>query len=406
MRELRITNLEPLILDPGAGIANERGTLDYIPASRIRGAVFGAIQQLAPGVDAEELFGYKGCRWSPGWPANGNWEPCRPAPKCISKYKGDWVGWYSLDGQDLIPAQPEIEMNMSVGRHYGRRAHRRGALYSRSAISPNQHFVAWVDSDKLATGVFELSMGTRHSVNGRCSIEVSESGGPGFQIEPDTNDVVLMLLADAIIPARSGGYLRGLDAKAFTEILECDVEVDAAYSSWHPIGAWSGQWKLPRESAIAIQAGSVWQLRVGDPNALKQLLSSGIGTRTYEGFGWAEIVPKHGGYIKRVPSTDGNLSLTAHVRDPDAAEPAEATSARWPGLDDVELGMLQHILEEAVTEVSSFTVDDRARRARELQDELNQETHKSSPEGKEIFRLKALLERLNQLERGGNSHAS
>ena len=199
MRELRITNLEPLILDPGAGVSNERETLDYIPASRLRGAVFAAIEEMAPGVTPDQILAYDGPRWSNAWPADENWKPLMPAPKSLKKEKGSPVGWIKRTlNQKLEPAPPRIEVNMSVARHYRRRSHLDSALYARSALSLKQKFVAWVDSDAILNQTHEISLGTRHSVNGLCRVEVL-NGGPTFATYPPSSECALLLRSDAII---------------------------------------------------------------------------------------------------------------------------------------------------------------------------------------------------------------
>jgi hypothetical protein len=405
MRELRLTNREPLILDPGAGISNERDTLDYIPASRLRGAVFAAFQEIAPAAKPEELFGYDGPRWSCGWPADEEWKPLIPAPKCLPKQKGQVAHWFKPDGMTLKPSQPHIETNISVARHYGRRAHLHTALYARSALSPGQKFVAWVDTDKINLGTYDISLGTRHSVNGRCELVVKDSTNRlGFNSHYPTSESALLLLSDAIVPGPNGGYLRGLNGKAFTDILGCGVEVRAAYSSWHTVGAWSGQWRLPRESAIAIEAGSVWLLKISDRKTAAKRVADGIGIRKFEGFGWAEwvdVAPVPDDYAGEEAFQDvfsffgqgadasGNPTLTCKSATETKQEAGPgAKSTHWPGLEHAGVDVLEKTLEEANSaDLSSISENT-------LRGNLTCETSKPKIDAKEIFRLNVLLERL------------
>ena len=321
MRELRITNLEPLILDPDTGISNERDTLNYIPASRLRGAIFAALPHIAPGVTAEELLSYGGPRWSCAFPVDDNWQPLQPRPLCSKKVKGHPVHWYQRDEGRLMPAPPKIEINMGHGRHYGRRAHRDTALYARSALSPGQRFVAWVDSDLIPCGEYQMSIGTRHSVTGLCDLEVVEPTGIPFENSPKDQQHVLMLLSDAIVPGPQGGYLRGLDDDALRRVLGCDVTVLAAYSSWHTVGAWSGAWGKPRESAIAIEAGSVWLVEA-DSRCLESCAIEGIGVRRFEGYGWVELDPT---YIRKA-NKNGIWELESRIGEASQTEDLKQTS--------------------------------------------------------------------------------
>ena len=384
MRELRITNIEPLILDPDTGISNERTTLDYIPASRLRGAIFAALPQIAPAVKADTLLAYDGPRWSCGFPADEYWQPLRPRPRCTKKEKGHPVHWYSWDQSgSLTPASPSIELNMGVARHYGRRAHRDTALYARSALSPGQQFVAWVDSDELPTGSHEISIGTRHSANGLCNLKVSKSNGLPFQSAPRNQRHILMLLSDAIIPGKQGGYLRGLDDDAFSTELGCSVTVLAAYSSRCTVGAWSGPWGMPRESAIAIQAGSVWLVQVENSDLFEKCAKSGLGIRRFEGFGWVEIDPD---YIQAEEEND-KWKLKPQFADiqPEQGTP-ESTSERWPGLEEVPLEKLEEILSQAEAEPPPKDPG-------EVKRQITALTRAPNPDPCKLFHLHVLLER-------------
>lgn len=347
MREIRISNLEPLILDPNGGVSNERSTLDYIPGSRLRGAVYSALEQLAPGITPEKLFAYDGPRWSNAFPSTEDWEPLRPRPRCMKKSKDNRVQWYRNNAGILEPVQPAVEINMRVARHYGRRAHRDTALYARSALSPGQQFVAWVESDDLAITLNEseqeISIGTRKSANGGCKISVVDSPTPPFQTSSwqRRNPLIMMLLSDAIIPGKHGSYLRGLNADAFPA--ELGVEILAAHSSWKTVGGWSGQWGLPRESAIAIEAGSVWLLEVRDIEKFDAFVQQGIGVRRFEGFGWVEVDPD---YITAEREQNGTWKLEVNVAESESDDDPQPTIATWPGLEGTDLGTLERILEE------------------------------------------------------------
>lgn len=383
MRELRITNLEPLILDPDTGISNERDTLDYIPASRLRGAFYAALPQIARGIQAADLLGYDGPRWSCAFPADNGWQPLRPRPRCSEKIKGRADRWfkYNWDGNPLEPATPKVEINMGLSRHYGRRAHRDTALYARSALSPGQQFVAWVDSDLVSLGDYRMSIGTRHSVNGLCHVKVVEPANRPFKNNRNDQRHILMLLSDAIVPGLHGGYMRGLDNEALTRELGCKAKVLAKYSSWHTVGAWSGTWGMPRESAVAIEAGSAWLVEADDLECLERCANEGIGVRRFEGYGWLELDP---GYIQ-ISDLNGIYDLVCPIDSAPSVEHPEQTHVHWPSIEQMELGELEKILKDASKE---RLPDDPA----ELKRKITTLTRAPNADPKDLFLLHVLLE--------------
>ena len=314
MKKIVILVEEPLILDYRPGVSNEHETLDYIPASRLRGAFYEALSSLGVRIDPEKLLGFGGPRWTNAWPADAvdaaTFDRWVPLPKCpqfemTSDQKGKKTGWGLAGNRALIQREVVTEIHMSVGRDYERRAHRKGVLYARTAISPDQYFVAYVDVDNnvLPDKSFQWNLGTRHSANGRCSVTISNSSDTFAELarpggEFGAKYVAVQLLADAIIPGSDGGYLRGLDAAAFSDLIGCNVEVRAAYSSSKIVSGWSGKWNLPRESAVAIEAGSVWLIEFDSSHMDNRLdfiqngMIKGLGIRTYEGYGTVAVNPE------------------------------------------------------------------------------------------------------------------
>jgi hypothetical protein len=312
MKKITIHVEEPLVLDFRPGVSNEHGTLDYIPATRLRGMLYEALLKPGTGIDPEQLFGFGGPRWTNALPADQDGMLWAPLPKCKAKPpsrgKEKQTGWGVLMNDTLHQRNVATEIHMSVGRDYERRAHRQSALYARTAVSPGQSFVAYVDVDDniLPNDSFQWNIGTRHSANGRCTV-IIESINETFTQLADTHGasidwpadcVAIQLLSDAIVPGANGGYLRGLNADAFERLAGCEVnKVLAAYSSSKVVAGWSGKWNMPRESAIAIEAGSVWLVRFdnqeGNERAafMARCRESGLGIRTYEGFGSLAINP-------------------------------------------------------------------------------------------------------------------
>jgi len=231
-----------------------------------------------------------------------------------------------------------------------------------------------------------MSIGTRRSVTGLCNVEVVEPEELPFENLARDREHVLMLLSDAIVPGPQGGYLRGLDDDALSRVLGCDVTVLAAYSSWHTVGAWSGVWGKPRESAIAIEAGSVWLVEA-DSDCLESCAQEGIGVRRFEGYGWVELDPD---YIEE-GETNGIWKLESCIGEASQAEDLKQTSEHWPGLEQVVLGNLEAILE---TVGNGQTPKDSA----EVKRQITALTREANPDPCELFRLHVLLEQSKSKE--------
>ena len=357
MRKLCLKVLEPLILDHRPGVSNEHETLDYIPASRLRGALFEALPRLNAVIDAvidpETLFGFEGPRWTDAWPASGNFEPFRRLPLCPNTLESKHrpLGWGQIENTSLRQQIIQREMNMGVSRYYHRHSHRPGALYAREAISPGQHFVAYVDSNDLPlASELKINVGTRRSANGRCLLTIEDGnheddqdwpGATGSRFDSFSilaDSIAIQLLSDAIVPGPCGGYLRGLDACTFSTLAGITVELHASYSASKIVSGWSGKWNLPCESALAIQAGSVFLLQAegNDFPALSQfaedLVRRGLGIRTYEGFGTIAVNPP---WLQL--REDNGIYLLNFDFEKTASESAHKPAKRWPGLDGPNL---------------------------------------------------------------------
>lgn len=351
MRKLCLKVLEPLILDHRPGVSNEHETLDYIPASRLRGAIFEALPQINPNLDPEKLFDFEGPRWSDAWPASKQFEPFRRLPRCPDE-KGGLPNsrarnkWGQLETNALRPQIVKREMNMGVSRYYDRHSHRPGALYAREAISPGQRFVAYVDCDDLPiSSGLRLNLGTRRSANGRCLLSIDRHGdwdkithSAYEDFRTLTNGIAIQLLSDAIVAGPFGGYQRGLDEVALTRLAGFPLTLHASYSAWKIVAGWSGAWNLPRESAVAIEAGSVWLVQAEDSHRGKllefagKLVKRGLGIRTYEGYGTVAINPPWLNLAEPENSDLFSLNFRIEEFEGDFA-PKEATP--WPELGGI-----------------------------------------------------------------------
>ncbi len=287
MKKILIETLEPLIVDYRPGVSNEHETLDYIPASRLRGAFFEFRESICSATQIEALLEYGGPRWTHAWPCDKAGNHWHVFPKCGAtsttahgqhETKGPKPSWLQNRSGSYYSCSVKTETNMSVGRHYGRHANREGALYARAAISPGQYFVSYLDfPGELPKETFKANIGTRHSANGLCKVTIFDSDvtfsmldsqALGGNFPGESNSAAIQLLSDAIIPASGGGYLRGLGKADFEKLAGIAVTIKSAYSASKTVSGWAGKWGLPRESAVAIEAGSVWLITVDDHNDL------------------------------------------------------------------------------------------------------------------------------------------
>ncbi len=326
MKRIAFTVEEPLILDYRYGVSNEHDTMTYIPGSRVRGALYEALGRSFTPQQSEKLFGFASGRWTCAWPAGGENDDSRwrPLPKCPPEGHGAVTkgtpirGWGSIDGSALVHREVPTEVHMGLSRDYQRLAHRHGALYARTTISRGQKFIGYIeDPANILDQVLEVSegpqnpptwssltwnVGTRRSANGRCTIRVEKVAESA--ISADCQNIngsrfTMQLLSDAIIPGAMGGYCRGLDEDALAQLSGLPAEsitICDAYSSSRIVGGWSGQWNLPRDSAIAIEAGSVWVVQIHSRRDewitfIDNAMTHGLGARGYEGFGTIAINP-------------------------------------------------------------------------------------------------------------------
>jgi hypothetical protein len=362
MKRILIRTIDPLIVDYRPGVSNEHETLDYIPASRLRGACFEFRDKLGAALDIENLFGYGGPRWTHAWPSDAKGNHWHVMPKCFKPVKNGPIPlWLQRTVDCSRPGEVKQETNMSVGRHYGRRANRDSALYARKAISPGQYFVAYTNfAGSLPSTSFTLNMGTRHSANGLCEVTISDDPTVEFSsLDSATGDfsglgnsAVIQLLSDAIVPAPGGGYLRGLGKNDFDRLAECSINVLSASSGAKTVSGWAGKWGLPRESAVAIEAGSVWLLQV-DAKSIAALraftdkcLEKGLGVRAYEGYGTVAVNPAWLS-LKDDSSLDCAITFADNGAHLTAPPGRNVHPPSWPESTGLNLELLNALIDSA-----------------------------------------------------------
>ncbi len=330
MYRIEITLDEPLTAGYGIGFSNEIRSLDYIPATMLRGALYEELVLQGRENEAESWFG-PGRFWTSAWPAN-----CLPMPLAFSQVKRDdglggvhglrnelsfetdtnppesgqpqaWQRarsrWMQLDAS-LMPVKQTQKaarrIDMHAGLRYDTQSVRGAAFFSRQAIEQGTTFHAFVS--EIPEGPVEAAvLGKRRSVSGRVTLAWEHNRSDLFDLKDsdskDSKDTFLYLATDALVPGAQGGWLRGFERDSIKYLSGAEAEVWAA-SSFTSVGGWCGPWKLPREQCIAISAGSCWRLRTTGSedsdrlrNWLDHIVQNGLGLRCHEGFGRVCVNP-------------------------------------------------------------------------------------------------------------------
>ncbi|ADP71118.1 protein of unknown function DUF324 [Rhodomicrobium vannielii ATCC 17100] len=176
-----------------------------------------------------------------------------------------------------------------------------GGVYTYEALAPGLTFRSevWirggaVDSAALS-GTVRLG---RARQAGYGVVEIEPLGAASGASERKTRDgyVTIWLTSDAILPSvELDGGLKAI-ASAVARLLGSradalfDLEGSWANLRWKRIDGWQSRWNLPRPTLVALQAGSVAELKLAkgvtiDAAKVEALEREGIGARKGEGFG-------------------------------------------------------------------------------------------------------------------------
>jgi hypothetical protein len=241
--------------------------------------------------------------------------------------------------------------------HYGRQANRNEFLFSRREIEPDVTFLAWVrDSNgamdsAIKDGPSSMIVGKRRSAgNGASNLTWSLGGFPwrGAPLAPGQTQVAIQLISDGVVRDNaSGGFLRGLDASAWSALLSLPLKSEGA-SAFKINSSWSDTWGVPREQVVAIAAGSVFLLACETRDVkrfharLAELERDGIGALRHEGYGWISVNP---------PWLDDSF-IGPHPEE--TRKPASVPDL-WPGLEDFEQNELTAALQEVKKMLEQLT---------------------------------------------------
>ena len=364
-------------------VSNEIDTVQFIPATSLRGALASELHYSQRAAELGAWFGVAGPHWTPAIPASNEPEELVvPMPLCLAFQKGDlpFHGQYPIyntlygappqtqngerlqwsairspwlrvrAGQPAAVYQLTVDSSMHVGLHYGRQASRTGALFSRREIAAQTRFTAWVRDprDVVQQGPDSITVGKRRSAgNGAALLQWHPAPFPwqGRPLPANQTAVNIQLITDAILPnAATGGYHRGIDAATWSAILDTPVHLLGAASASRLHRAWSGVWGLPRAQTLAIAAGSAYRLAPAHPAdsprfqaALEQLATTGLGLSRHEGFGWISVNP---------PWLDAP-QIAPTRETPSSTKPSGPQT--WPGFLPAERAALRAALTQADT---------------------------------------------------------
>jgi hypothetical protein len=318
--KLKLALQEPTTVGAQRMIGNQAPSLDYIPATVLRGALAAALLRKGQKTRLAPLFGGASPRWCPAWPCSSeHGEIVVPMPLSYLRGKGDdgfegalgvinilrtkrpddadtykrlfgtdlpgdmdklqWVGmapgWltFTLTDNTILSAgaiSPKFGNAMFHGADYLMGTARDGWLYSREAITEFQTFSAHVMDEEEVIGegdkLDEVLLGKRITGgNGLATVgwEDVRDLPPWATCAPEgEEDVTIQIMSPTILPARNGGFLTGIDAGAWSALLGVAIEVKSAQSDTTTVQGWITSWDLPRERYPAVAPGSCYHLRL------------------------------------------------------------------------------------------------------------------------------------------------
>ncbi len=239
------------------------------------------------------------------------------------RYEPDWEpisGWYEGDPPTCRPTSTQMVMRghndragrsgtTSEGKLFTRQNIRRsekfeGALYAITATG-EENLEEFLKS-YLDNSPFEIPVGRQP---GYVAIELEEEGNkpPYWQRHNLLNNdetqstITVTLLSDAILVdrwLRSLTYLPAESVAASVKVPVDAVELNNHYSALKNVLGWNNAYMRPRESELAVIAGSAfcylikWPQKITSEEKLARLAEwqqQGIGLRTAEGFGEIRI---------------------------------------------------------------------------------------------------------------------
>ncbi|MGB9929008.1 MAG: hypothetical protein ACPK85_11485 [Methanosarcina sp.] len=336
----RIKTLSPIILPQISGDTNMVSTMDYIPGSVILG-VFAEkyVIENKLGSDAHKDSNFH------SWFLNSSLSftnayltdmdgtaavECYPVPLSINSLKTDENQVFDLmrekiNGQTKSPSSYcYIENNdirfasvkRSINFHNARKNRLKGrsddgSIFNYESIDQNQEFTGRIIGTKKELELFlekfesEMKVRIGRSKNiqyGQVILSLLSNGPeifvseiPSFKPEEVNSNFSLTFLSSTIIYDRNGFPSTSLmDLKSYlADNLKVDlknINISKAFMKSEIVETFVSKWLLKKPSETAIKAGSCFCINIegfddNARNSLLELLETGIGERTGEGFG-------------------------------------------------------------------------------------------------------------------------
>ncbi|MFY9263792.1 MAG: hypothetical protein GX483_04845 [Actinomycetaceae bacterium] len=303
------------------GVGNEKSFLTrthpYLPGSVVRGALAATWLRESNGT-ADSLFTtvFEQGRFSPAFPSgavleNQSVKQCKyhdgnsGHPEFVDlafDHTGNSETHCGAGRDDLKGNVSGVRVGTRVTTALdpGKNTASEGKLFSREYLEKGTVFAGYVCLPDSADAALDFLMrissaffGGRSSVMGRSDIKWEElSEAPGLSTVNTAEPVVIRTISPTILVDSYG--LPSIDLAAALQ--EASVgTVEATWSNPPRVesgiaGGWHMATGLPKPAEIALVPGAVAKLTGVDLQNLKQLLDSGLGLRTNEGYGWVEVV--------------------------------------------------------------------------------------------------------------------
>lgn len=183
---------------------------------------------------------------------------------------------------------------------------RKGLLFRQTSLEADQRLAGEVTG--TAEALAELSgltihIGGRRGTQGLAHVAFEPSTQPQAELTPD-NTLILRLVSPGIFVDDSGRPIDRPNVRRLSAALGTEVAIVKAWTRWERVGGWHLASGLPKHTEVAVSAGSTYAIRARegsetiDGEVAGLLLASGIGLRTFEGFGHLRQAP---------PATEGGM---------------------------------------------------------------------------------------------------
>jgi CRISPR-associated protein Csx10 len=334
--KFRITSLSPLLFASNTGDPNMVATLDYIPGTHLRGMFANEyIKRKGLGVKAHEDSTFynwflKGdLKFTNAYIVQKNNNEIHgffPIPLSIQREKGKEEEAYDLllqddesdmqtvpisgygriDKSNLYKKEVKRSLNFHHARDREKGVSKEGYIFNYESIDENQTFEGYIiGNDEVLTqfidfikelnkDVFYLGR-SKNNQYGRVKFQIISTQPEEFfseiKIEQGYLDnVIITLLSDTIIYNENGYSTTNLIdfENELKKHLGQEVKIKKAFIRQTDQEGFVSVWKLKTPSEVCFKAGSCFlleNLEDADIEKLKELQKTGIGMRTYEGFG-------------------------------------------------------------------------------------------------------------------------